>query len=56
MHIIEAAVNISRQNARQARQIENSPSSSEDEVRRQGPEVNTSDLSLELSYPSIDEF
>ena len=56
MHIVEVAVNIPRRNARQERQIEDSPSSSEDEVGRQGPEVNTSDSPLELSYPSIDEF
>lgn len=54
--IVEAAVNTPRRNVRQANQIEDSSSSSEDEVRHQGPEVNTSDSPLELSYPSIDEF
>ena len=56
VHIVEAAVNTSRRNIRQARQIEDSPSISKDEVGRQSPEVNASDSPLELSYPSIDEF
>ena len=56
MHIVEVVVNTPRQNARQVIQIEDSPSSSEDKAGRQGLEVNTSDLSLELSYLLIDEF
>ena len=56
MHIVKVAVNTSRRNARQTKQIEDSLSSCEDKARRQGPEVNTSDSPLELSYLSIDEF
>ena len=56
VHIVEAVVNTPWRNARQARQIEDSPSSFEDKIGRQGPKVNTSDLPLELSYPLINEF
>ena len=56
MHIIEVVVNTSWWNFRQARQIENSLSSSEDKIGCQSPEINTLDTSLELSYLWIDEF
>ncbi|MCJ1348647.1 hypothetical protein MMC31_006879 [Peltigera leucophlebia] len=51
--IVEVAVNNPWQNVRQVNQIEDSPSSSEDEVRHQGPEVNTSDLLLELATEQV---
>lgn len=56
IYIMEAVVNTSQQNIRQAKQIEDSLSSSKNKVRYQNPKVNTSNLPLELSYPFIDEF
>ena len=56
VHIVKAAVNTPRRNVRKAKQIEDSPSNSEDEIRRQGPEINISNLLLELSYLTIEEF
>ena len=56
VYIIEATVNTSKRNTRQAKQIEDSPSSFENKIRRQGLKVNISDLPLKLSYPLIDEF
>lgn len=56
VHIVEAAVNTPWQNIRQAKQIEDSLSSSKDKVIWQGLKVNTSDSLLELSYPLINEF
>ena len=56
VHIVEAAINTPWQNVRQAKQIEDSRSCSEDEIEHQDPKVNTSNLPLELSYPSINEF
>ncbi len=56
MHIVEVAVNTPRQNIREARQIEDSPSIFENKVGYQSLEVNISDSPLELCYPSINEF
>lgn len=56
LHNVEAVINSLSQNARQAKQIEDSQSSSEDKVECQGPEVNISDLPLELNYSSINKF
>lgn len=56
VHIIEGVVNIFWCNIRQAKQIENSPSSFKEEVKCQDQEINILDLLLELSYPSINKF
>ena len=56
VQIVEVAVNIPWRNARQTRQIKDSLFSSLDKIGRQSPEINISDLPLELSYPSIDKF
>lgn len=56
MYIIEVAINTSQQNIRQARQIEDSISISEGEIECQSPVVNISNLLLELSFLSLDEF
>lgn len=56
MYIIEIVINTPWQNVRQARQIRDSLSISEDKVEHQSLEVNISDLLLELSYLSIDKF
>lgn len=53
---ITEAINTSKCNVRQARQIKDSPSSFEDKIKRQKPENITSDLPVELSYFLIDEF
>lgn len=53
---ITKLINTPKCNVRQTRQIENSPSSFEDEVRCLDPENIISNLPVELSYPSIDEF
>lgn len=55
VHITES-INTLKRNVRQAQQIEDSPSSSKDEIRHQGPEGITLDSLVELNYPSIDEF
>lgn len=53
---ITKSINTPKRNVRQARQIEDNPSSSENKVRRQGLKSITLDLPVELSYPLIDEF
>ena len=56
LHNIEVAVNTPWRNARQAKQIEDSQSSHENKVECQDPEINISNLPLELSYSSINKF
>lgn len=53
---ITKAINTLKHNIRQAWQIQDSPSSSEDKIRCQDPKDITSDLIVKLSYPLIDKF